>query len=862
MHQSLDGERIYYAENDSATFTVDSGSKFAVFGFTTSQIHLVKDGTEITDRVTHTTGFNETDSTYYIKFFEESHNNTFTVYDPLDVTGAVNRGLNWTVSTNNPDGSFGFGIDERDSASAVYALNMSGKYNLSREIGALDIFESVSERYGFEAAYYENAVRKDSRIIDCILNTQSTDGSWNSNVEDTGFALLTLKSSGNISQAVINAEDSGLSWLKSVQNRDGGFAYAGGGSYPLYTAVAAMTLKEYGAASEYNAAALWLLDHMYPDGGWKYTRDTAYAVTVLAGSGYDLSQPVLFLKDNPGKEPYERAIGIMALSAAGLNTDSMLEELYADRTPVTATWGTMMLEDRIITTSSAMMLFNITGYSDDHNKAAGFLQNASAPTLHSKLYMASALHSDPILAEIISYQNPDGGFGELYHESNVRDSSMAYMALYNSSYTPEKDASAAYIAGKQEVSGAFGTVEETSVAITALVISGNASYSGSIDRGLDYLIYVQDVDGSWNRNNYTTAIALNAIAKAGKEKYESNIIKSVGYLVYVQDMSGSWMKPYPDTLTTIHALIALKETSVSLPPVSIIISNVNASEITDESANIEWTTDKAGDSLVKYGTISGAYTQQERNAANVILHDIKLIGLIPNTTYYYAVNSTDVQGNSAESAEQIFRTHGLTDIIPPTISSITLFPANTTAGSRINITVLASDNTGVVEVSANNTQLTNSGGFWNGSITAPSSIGKYSLLIKAKDAAGNTAEASANYSVVLCQGGASVSVSPRSSNVTNGTSVILNIKVKNTQNVDDVFRVNINVSELPLSYQANLTWFNWTEKLLNIQAGQEITIPISITIPGGVSGTKLFRAKANSMTSKPYAYDTGYLKIS
>jgi parallel beta-helix repeat protein len=107
----------------------------------------------------------------------------------------------------------------------------------------------------------------------------------------------------------------------------------------------------------------------------------------------------------------------------------------------------------------------------------------------------------------------------------------------------------------------------------------------------------------------------------------------------------------------------------------------------------------------------------------------------------------------------------------------------------------------------------------------------------------------------LHEGGVSVSVS-RSS-----MTVVLNIKVINTQNVDDIFKIFIDVSELPLSYQADIGWFDWTEQIVSLKAGQEVIIPINITIPDTVTGTKMFRVKANSTTSGIYAYDTGYLKL-
>ncbi len=202
------------------------------------------------------------------------------------------------------------------------------------------------------------------------------------------------------------------------------------------------------------------------------------------------------------------------------------------------------------------------------------------------------------------------------------------------------------------------------------------------------------------------------------------------------------------------------------------------------------------------------------------------------------------------------------DLIPPTILSATFYPANTTAGSTINVTVNATDNTDLTEVIAGDIQLIKTDDIWQGSITAPSSIGSYSLLIKAKDAAGNVAEASVPYRVVQLSGGANIAVSPRSSSIVAGNSVTLNIKVKNTQNIDDIFKVNITVSELPAANQANIDWFSWTEQSVKLRAGEEILLPLEVEVPDGTAlGLKLFRANVNSETSVVTGFDTGYLKV-
>jgi parallel beta-helix repeat protein len=234
-------------------------------------------------------------------------------------------------------------------------------------------------------------------------------------------------------------------------------------------------------------------------------------------------------------------------------------------------------------------------------------------------------------------------------------------------------------------------------------------------------------------------------------------------------------------------------------------------------------------------------------------------------TYSVSLTVSNDDGSDSEIKTDyiVVSTPETPDTTNPVIESVVLFPANTTAGSTINISVNATDDTGVTAVTAGDLQLTKTDGIWQGSITAPSSVGNYSLSINATDAAGNTAETSVPYSVVKLSGGANIAVSPRASSVTAGNTVSLNLKVKNTQNIDDTFKVRISVSELPASYQVDLSWFNWTEKTITLKAGEEVLIPVKVTVPdGAASGRKLFRANANSETSSITGFDTGYLTIS
>ena len=72
------------------------------------------------------------------------------------------------------------------------------------------------------------------------------------------------------------------------------------------------------------------------------------------------------------------------------------------------------------------------------------------------------------------------------------------------------------------------------------------------------------------------------------------------------------------------------DTNATPPPpdtAAPVISNIQASSITDTSAVITWTTDEASDSLVQYGINRGSYPSNENNTSMVTSHTIYLTGL-------------------------------------------------------------------------------------------------------------------------------------------------------------------------------------------------------------------------------------------
>jgi hypothetical protein len=118
----------------------------------------------------------------------------------------------------------------------------------------------------------------------------------------------------------------------------------------------------------------------------------------------------------------------------------------------------------------------------------------------------------------------------------------------------------------------------------------------------------------------------------------------------------------PHTLTAVAGDAAgnTATSSVSITvnnPVSPpVISAVSAGSISSSGGTVTWTTDKASDSQVAYGTTTGYGSASVLYPALVTSHSINLTGLAASTTYHYQVLSRDAQGNLASSGDFTFTT--------------------------------------------------------------------------------------------------------------------------------------------------------------------------------------------------------------
>lgn len=116
--------------------------------------------------------------------------------------------------------------------------------------------------------------------------------------------------------------------------------------------------------------------------------------------------------------------------------------------------------------------------------------------------------------------------------------------------------------------------------------------------------------------------------------------------------------PAPTTTTTTTATSTTTTsttTSVSADTISPTISNTQASNITENSAALSWTTNEASDSLAQYGA-NESYGQTSQDASLITSHNLNLANLSVNTLYHYRVKSKDASGNEAVSGDYTFTT--------------------------------------------------------------------------------------------------------------------------------------------------------------------------------------------------------------
>lgn len=107
-----------------------------------------------------------------------------------------------------------------------------------------------------------------------------------------------------------------------------------------------------------------------------------------------------------------------------------------------------------------------------------------------------------------------------------------------------------------------------------------------------------------------------------------------------------------------HVLSVRAQVPNTEPPV---ISNVSVTDIGEDSATINWETDKDADSLVNYGPLDN-YGIVRDPLPDHTEHQITLDQLEPSRTYHFRVVSVDADGNQAISGDFKFTTEGTQNV--------------------------------------------------------------------------------------------------------------------------------------------------------------------------------------------------------
>jgi hypothetical protein len=104
-------------------------------------------------------------------------------------------------------------------------------------------------------------------------------------------------------------------------------------------------------------------------------------------------------------------------------------------------------------------------------------------------------------------------------------------------------------------------------------------------------------------------------------------------------------------------------TEPQLSGISVMPSN--------DSATVTWNTDEPANSQIEYGTTSSYTASTTLDTNQVMDHSEIISGLMPDTTYHYAVISTDGSGNMDASQDALFTTTAASSTTGTTTASTT-----------------------------------------------------------------------------------------------------------------------------------------------------------------------------------------------
>lgn len=255
-----------------------------------------------------------------------------------DIQGSINNGLNWLMTNQNADGSYGNQSDLifRDTEEVLNTFNILNQKGGQYQNGVQWAVNTKVNNIDFIARKILLLSKEGidtSTGINLLLPNQNADGGWGlaaqeSDSIDTAFALQALRAVNYSDQTIIN---SAINYLLSTQNPDGGWGFYQDDESNVYmTTIVSMTLEQFSRtlslASAINKATSYLLSHQNTDGGFGSSSstvyETAYAYMALVEVTTDntvLGNAVNYLKNTqlPNgswlQDPYSTALVLRAL---------------------------------------------------------------------------------------------------------------------------------------------------------------------------------------------------------------------------------------------------------------------------------------------------------------------------------------------------------------------------------------------------------------------------------------------------------------------------------------------------------------------------------------------------------------------
>lgn len=114
------------------------------------------------------------------------------------------------------------------------------------------------------------------------------------------------------------------------------------------------------------------------------------------------------------------------------------------------------------------------------------------------------------------------------------------------------------------------------------------------------------------------------------------------------------------------------------------ITNINISDITDQSAKINFSTNQVSQGKIRFGLEKDKYVYYANsNRSWDTYHEVDLLGLQPDTTYHFQAWAKNSSNENVFSNDFYFETEEYNDVLPPEISNIEIISITGTTATIV-----------------------------------------------------------------------------------------------------------------------------------------------------------------------------------